>query len=92
VNTERKQNNFYTYYNLNFLRGTIRLLRILTMLSYLLLTAISIQAQETSLVSGKPSEEAFSLTNCIIYYDETDFAAVKKTAGMFAGDIEAKDY
>jgi hypothetical protein len=61
----------------------------LTMLTYLLLRAMPLQAQETSLVCEKPSKGAFSLSICSIMYDEADFTVVKKTAAIFARDIEA---
>jgi GH43 family beta-xylosidase len=74
---------------MNHLKNTISSLRMLTMLTYLLLHAIPLQAQETSLVSEKPSKGAYSLTNCSIMCDEADFTVVKKTAAIFARDIEA---
>ncbi|RNL82386.1 hypothetical protein ED312_17140 [Sinomicrobium pectinilyticum] len=45
------------------------------------------QEEGTFLVSGKPGKEAFSLTDCSVMYDHTDFTVVKKTAALLAGDI-----
>ncbi|MFC2175343.1 glycosyl hydrolase 115 family protein [Bacteroidota bacterium] len=53
------------------------------------LSPLSIQAQETDLVSEKATSDAFSLTDCAIVYDESDFTVVKKTANLLAHDIES---
>lgn len=70
-------------------KNTISTIWILIVLSYLLLHAQWIQAQESFLVTGNPDKKAFSLTNCSIMYDEADFTVVRKTTDLFAKDIEA---
>ncbi len=73
---------------MNHLKNTVNSLTIMAILICLIFT-ISLQAKETSLVSGKLSIGAFPLTNCSILYDEDDFTVVKKAVAIFARDIEA---
>ncbi len=44
-------------------------------------------ALDTSLVSQKSRNGAFSLTNCDIVFDKEDYTVVQKTAELFANDI-----
>ena len=60
----------------------------MAVIACLLLYTKSIEAQKISLVSDKSAKGAFSLTKCSIVYDDADFEVIKKTAAIFAGDIE----
>jgi hypothetical protein len=50
---------------------------------------VSIKAEENVHISIQPVKGGFSLTNCSIIDDESDFFVVKKTASLFAVDIES---
>jgi hypothetical protein len=60
-------------------------------IALLLITTLSgtILAQQPSLTSIHPQKGAFSLTDCHIVYDDTDYSVVKKTAGLFSSDIKS---
>ncbi|MDQ5930792.1 MAG: hypothetical protein QG594_2581, partial [Bacteroidota bacterium] len=58
------------------------------MLIGLMLQTLTLQAQKSILVSQLPNKGAFSLTNCTILCDESDFIVVKKTANLLSNDIE----
>jgi hypothetical protein len=71
-------------------KTSIQLFLMLAIMAHLLSACSGVaQKQGTSLVSNKSGEGAFSLTGCSIVYDEADFSVVKKTAALFAGDIES---
>lgn len=58
------------------------------MLVCLIFLTLSLQAQKSTLVSQLPNKGAFSLTNCTILCDESDFIVVKKTADLLSDDID----
>ena len=74
---------------MNHLQKSYTSLSMMTMLTWLFFLPLSSHAQEPSLVSQEVSPGAFPLMDCSIIYDEADFAVVKKTAHLFAQDIEA---
>lgn len=63
--------------------------RISALLVLLLFEVVSVFAQEKRLVSNNPVKGGFALTNCTIVCDNKDFTVVKKSADLFAGDIES---
>jgi hypothetical protein len=62
---------------------------ILAVFAHLFVVPLLLNAQKMSMVSPKASKGSFPLINCSIVYDEADFTVVRKTAELFAKDIEA---
>lgn len=55
---------------------------------FLCISDVMAEANIARLVSFTNQKDAFPLTDCSVVYDSSDYLVVKKTAGMFASDIE----
>ncbi len=51
--------------------------------------SIPLSGQEAKLVSKTSATAAFSLTDCAIYYEQTDHTLIQKTAELLSKDIES---